>query len=336
MTSSGVSGKQKGLEVLANSRGIIGALAIDQRGALRSLFASAMNADAANIPAEKLVEFKEAVSTILTPYASSILLDPEVGLPAAKLRAKNAGLLLAYEQTGYDKNVPGRLPRLLKGWSVERLIEAGANGVKLLLYYSNTSAAEINAQKHGFIEKVGAECAAAAVPFFLELVSYREGMDEKSLEFARIKHEIVAAGIQEYSKPQYRVDILKVGMPVSLSFVEGSPTNSGQIAYTREHAKSEFLRVSELARVPFIYLSEGVSNATFQFGLELATEAKVPFSGVLCGRATWKEGVVVFVERGRAALDEWLRHEGVQNIHAVNQRISAATPWFAFRKAAGD
>ena len=79
---------------------------------MRSLFARAMNADAANIPAEKLIEFKEAVSTILTPYASSILLDPEVGLPAAKLRAKTAGLLLAYEQTGYDKNVPGRLPRL--------------------------------------------------------------------------------------------------------------------------------------------------------------------------------------------------------------------------------
>jgi tagatose 1,6-diphosphate aldolase len=335
MTSSEASGKQKGLEVLANSRGIIAALAIDQRGALRSLFASAMNADAANIPAEMLIEFKEAVSMILTPYASSILLDPEVGLPAAKLRAKAAGLLLAYEQTGYDKNVPGRLPRLLKGWSVQRLVEAGANGIKLLLYYSNSSTAEVSAQKNAFIEKVGAECAASAVPFFLELVSYREGMDEKSLEFARIKHEIVAAGIQQYSKPQYRVDILKVGMPVSLSFVEGSPANSGDFAYTREHAKNEFLRVSELARVPFIYLSEGVSNETFQFGLELAAEAKVPFSGVLCGRATWKDGVAVFVKQGRAALNGWLSHQGIQNIQAVNQRINGATPWFAFRKAAG-
>src|ERR1700760_1248032 len=210
MNSAESSGKQKGLEILANARGVIAALAIDQRGAMRSLFARAMNADAANIPAEKLIEFKEAVSTILTPYASSILLDPEVGLPAAKLRAKTAGLLLAYEQTGYDKNVPGRLPRLLEGWSVQKLIEAGANGVKLLLYYSNASAPEILAQKNAFVEKVGAECAAAAVPFFLELVSYREEMDEKSLEFARLKHEIVAAGIQEYSKPQYRVDILKV------------------------------------------------------------------------------------------------------------------------------
>ena len=47
-------------------------------------------------------EFKTAVTRILTPYATGILLDPEWGLPASKARAKNAGLLLAYENSGYD------------------------------------------------------------------------------------------------------------------------------------------------------------------------------------------------------------------------------------------
>ena len=47
---------------------------------------------------------------VLTPHASAILLDPEWGLPASRKRAKNAGLLLAYEKTGYDKTGPGRLP----------------------------------------------------------------------------------------------------------------------------------------------------------------------------------------------------------------------------------
>ncbi len=321
-------GKRKGLEAVADSRGIIAALAIDQRSALRSLFSRAMGVEAADVPPEKLSQFKEAVSSILTPHASAILLDPEYGLPAAAKRAKNAGLLLAYEQTAYDKNVPGRLPRLLDGWSVKRLIEAGANAIKLLLYYSSRSSAEINDFKYTFVEKVGAECAASDVPFFLELVSYAENMDEKGIEFARIKHEVVAAGMMEFSKPEYRVDILKVGMPVNLSFVEGSPSSAGEILHTREQAKQHFLFAAACASIPFIYLSEGVSNATFQFGLQLAAETGAKFSGVLCGRATWKDGVEIFVKQGPHALQDWLRREGVRNTENVNQRLGSATPWF--------
>ncbi len=322
------AGKQKGLEAVADSRGIIAALAIDQRSALRSLFSRAMGIEAANVPPEQLSQFKEAVSSILTPHASAILLDPEYGLPAAAKRAKNAGLLLAYEQTGYAKNVPGRLPSLLVGWSVKRLIEAGANAVKLLLYYSSWSSAETNGLKHAFVEDVGAECAASDVPFFLELVSYAENLDEKGIEFARIKQEVVAAGMREFSQPQYRVDVLKVGMPVTLAFVEGSPSAGGEILYTREQAKQHFLLAAGCASLPFIYLSEGVSNSTFQFGLQLAAEAGVKFSGVLCGRATWKDGVEIFVQQGPLALQDWLGREGVRNIENVNECLGSATPWF--------
>jgi tagatose 1,6-diphosphate aldolase len=328
MTSSLSSGKQKGLQAVADSCGIIAALAIDQRSALQTLFARAMGVAAADVPGENLSQFKEEVSSILTPHASAILLDPEYGLPAAAKRATNAGLLLAYEQTGYDKKVPGRLPRLLDQWSVQRLVEAGANAVKLLLYYSSRSPAEINEFKYAFVEKVGAECAASDVPFFLELVSYAENMDEKSIEFARIKHEVVAAGMSEFSKPRYRVDVLKVGMPVNLSFVEGSPSSDGAILHSREQAKQYFLSAAACASIPFIYLSEGVSNDAFRFGLELAAEAGVGFSGVLCGRATWKDGVEIFVKQGPHALQDWLGREGVRNIENVNECLGSARPWF--------
>ena len=90
--------------------------------------------------------------------------------------------------------MPGRFPHLLDQWSVPRLIEAGANAVKLLLYYSSRSSEEVNDFKYAFVERVGAECAASDIPFFLELVSYADGMDEKGIEFARIKHEVVAQG----------------------------------------------------------------------------------------------------------------------------------------------
>jgi tagatose 1,6-diphosphate aldolase len=122
---SGLStGKQKGLEAVADPRGIIAAIAIDQGSALRSLSWRAMGVESVEVPPERVSQFEEAVGAIVTPHASAILLDPEYGLPAAARRSKNAGLLLAFEQPGYDKSVPGRLPRPLDHWSVERLVEA--------------------------------------------------------------------------------------------------------------------------------------------------------------------------------------------------------------------
>jgi tagatose 1,6-diphosphate aldolase len=321
--------KRRGLEAVADARGIIAAVAIDQRSALRSLFARSMGIEPENVPADRLIQFKEAVSRILTPHASAILLDPEYGLPASRKRAKSAGLLLAYEKTGYDKKVPGRLPSLLDHWSVKRLAEAGADSVKLLLYYSCVSSAEINDIKYAFVQRVGAECAAAETPFFLELVSYAEGMEDKGIDFARMKPAVVTAGMKEFSKPQYHVDVLKVGVPVDLAYVEESPAAGAEILHTRAQAKEHFLQAAEVAGVPFLYLSEGVSNETFQFGLELAAEAGATFSGVLCGRATWKDGVAVFEERGAAALEDWLGREGVRNMENINQHLVAATPWFA-------
>src|SRR6266853_6811319 len=133
------AGKQRGLDAISTDRGIIAALAIDQRSALRKLFAdSGVAVD--DISTDLLVEFKSHVSRILTAHASAILLDPEYGLPAAVLRHKNAGLLFSYERTGYDKSIPGRLPSLLERFSVARLRETGADAIKVLLYYSPFSA----------------------------------------------------------------------------------------------------------------------------------------------------------------------------------------------------
>ena len=321
-------GKQKGLAAVADHRGTIAALAIDQRSALRSLFSKVSGQPPESVPADLMIRFKEAVSRILTPHASAILLDPEFGLSAASQRAKNAGLLLAYEKTGYDKSVRGRLPNLLDGYSVERLQQQGADCIKVLLYYSPFSTAEINSVKQAWVERIGAECAAADAPFFLELVSYHDDMDEKDAEFALIKPDSVTRSIEEFCQPRYRVDVLKVGVPVNMAFVESPTTASSAVLYSRKEAKTLFLRASQAASLPFIYLSEGVSNETFAFALELAAEAGVRFSGVLCGRATWKDGVSVFVQRGFAALEDWLQVHGVRNIQNVNAGLAAAHPWF--------
>jgi len=323
-------GKQKGLKAVSDSRGVIAAAAMDQRGSLKTAIAKEKGVDKKEVTATMLEEFKTAVSRVLTPHASAVLLDPEYGLPAALARAKNAGLLLAYEATGYDNTKPGRLPDLLDIWSVRRLVAAGADCIKILLYYTPFDPAEINDTKHAWVERIGAECLAADVPFFLEFVGYEEGADEKGLDFAKKKPEVVTRSMEEFSKPQYAVDVLKVEVPVTMAFVKGTRSCKGDSAYTRDEAKEYFRKAAAVAKKPFIYLSAGVSNDTFTETLDLASETGVNFSGVLCGRATWKDGMPIYSKQGAKALEDWLSDQGVKNIKNVNGRLTAAKPWFSF------
>jgi tagatose 1,6-diphosphate aldolase len=315
-------GKLAGLRRVSNERGVIAAAAMDQRGSLKKALGP-------NAGDKELEDFKSAVSEILTPYASAILLDPEWGLPAAKKRARNAGLLLAYEKTGYDKTGPGRLPDLLDHWSARRLKEAGADCVKILLYYTPFDPKDINDRKHAWVERIGDECRANDIPFFLEFVGYQDGADEKGIEYARDKPEIVKASMEEFTKDRYGVDVLKVEVPVNMKFVKGTRSFKGpDAAYTKDEAMHHFRAAASVATKPFIYLSAGVSNDEFNDALELAAEAGVKFNGVLCGRATWKDGIPVFAERGLSAFREWLQSEGAKNIQNVNERLKRATPWY--------
>jgi tagatose 1,6-diphosphate aldolase len=323
-------GKLAGLKRVSTDRGVIAAAAMDQRGSLQKSLAKEKGGDITDAMME---EFKSLVTEILTPHASAILLDPEWGLPASKRRAKNAGLLLAYEKTGYDKTGPGRLGDLLDHWSARRLKEAGADCVKILLYYTPFDPKKVNDQKHAWIERIGDECRANDVPFFLEFVGYEEGADEKGLEYAKKKPQIVTESMKEFTKDRYGVDVLKVEVPVNMKFVEGTKSFAGHKAYSKKEAIDLFHKAASVATKPFIYLSAGVSNAEFSETLELAGESGVKFNGVLCGRATWKEGIPVYAKQGADAFRKWLETEGVKNIENVNSKLKAATPWYSIYEA---
>lgn len=318
-------GKLSGLKRVSNNRGVIAAAAMDQRGSLQKSLGKEKGSPVGD---REMEEFKSLVTEVLTLHASAILLDPEWGLPASKRRAKNAGLLLAYEKTGYDKTGPGRLPDLLDLWSARRLKEAGADCVKILLYYTPFDPKDVNDRKHAWVERIGDECRANDVPFFLEFVGYEEGADEKGLDYAKKKPQIVMDSMKEFSKERYGVDVLKVEVPVNMKFVEGAKVYGGQKAYSKQEAMELFRKAAAVASKPFIYLSAGVSNAEFTEALELAAQAGVKFNGVLCGRATWKEGIPVYAKQGADAFRKWLQNEGVKNINNVNERLKAASSWY--------
>lgn len=320
------SGKLAGMKAVSTQRGTIAAAAMDQRGSLKKALAKEKGGEVGDA---MMREFKAAVTEVLTPHASAILLDPEWGLEASRKRSANAGLLLAYEQSGYDNTRPGRIPDLLREWSVRRLKEAGANSVKVLIYYTPFDDKAINAEKHAFVERIGDECRANDIPFFLEFVGYDPaGADEKGLDFARRKPGVVAGSMAEFTKDRYGVDVMKVEVPVNMKFVEGSRSYAGQTAYSKQEAMEHFRRAAQVATRPFIYLSAGVSNAEFTESLQLAAEAGVKFAGVLCGRATWKDGIPVYGKQGLDAFRKWLESEGVKNINNVNGCLTGASSWF--------
>ena len=318
-------GKLAGLKSVSDARGVIAAAAMDQRSSLQKTLAKERGAAA---DAHDLEVFKTLVTEVLTRHASAILLDPEFGLPASKQR-NGKGLLLAYEKTGYDATTQGRLPDLLDVWSVRRLKEAGADCIKILLYYTPFEKTAVNDLKHAWIERIGDECMYHDIPFFLEFVGYdADGGDEKSLDYAKKKPSIVSGSMAEFGKARYSVDVLKVEVPIEMSFVEGTRAFKGEKAYTRAEALQHFRDAEEMTHKPFIYLSAGVSNPVFIETLELAGESGTKYNGVLCGRATWKDGIAIYAKQGPDAFKAWLETTGVENINNVNKALKTASPWY--------
>ncbi|MEW4354812.1 tagatose-bisphosphate aldolase [Streptococcus pneumoniae] len=318
-------GKLRHLQNLSDENGVIGALAIDQRGSLKKMLASGK----IETGEDGIVTFKELISTELTPYATSILLDPEYGVPASKLRAEGAGLIVAYEKTGYDATEEGRFPDLLPNWSAKRIKELGGDAVKVLLYYDVDDKPEINDVKHAWVERVGSECVAEDIPYFLEIVTYdASNEDVKSAAYAKVKPHKVNEAMRVFSDARYNVDVLKVEVPVNMNFVEGYTAEGVEAVYTLDEAKAFFKEQAEVTHLPFIFLSAGVSAALFQETLRVAKAAGSNFNGVLCGRATWKDSVDVFANEGVEETRAWLASEGRKNIEDLNAvLLETAVSW---------
>ena len=274
-----------------------------------------------------LEEFKTLVTDVLTQHASAILLDPEFGLPASKHR-HGKGLLLAYEKTGYDATTPGRLPDLLDVWSVRRLKEAGADCIKILLYYTPFEKSHINDLKHAWIERIGDECLAHDIPFFLEFVGYdAEGGDEKSLEYAKKKPEIVSGAMAEFGKARYNVDVLKVEVPIEMAYVEGTQGVQGRKGvYARRGAgalpaggddDAQAIHLSVGGRVePGVYRDAGAG------GRSRARSSTACCAAARRGRTALRS----IAKQGADAFRQWLNTTGVENIENVNRGLQGCEP----------
>jgi tagatose 1,6-diphosphate aldolase len=144
------------------------------------------------------------------------------------------------------------------------------------------------------------------------------------LKVARLGHPV----LREKAKP---IPSPEIGSPRIQQLIddmfETMAEYGGTTAYSKKEAANHFKEAAQATTKPFIYLSAGVSNAEFTETLRLVSETGVKFNGVLCGRATWKDGIAVYAKQGADAFRKWLETEGVKNINAVNEALKGATSW---------
>lgn len=321
-------GKFEKLQKLSNADGVIAALAIDQRGSMKKMMIAAMGEERFTMDA--IYDFKKLVSQELTKSVSGILLDEQYGFLGIQAKNPQAGLIMSYEKTGYDVSTPGRLPELLPNESLERLKAKGADAAKVLVYYNPDEAQDILDVKHAFLERLGTEALAADIPIFVEPIVYDDQVtDAKSPEFAKLKPSKVIRTIKELTKDKYHIDILKVEVPVQFDLVEGFQNEGVTPVYSQEEAASYFEEASAAATRPFIYLSAGVSAPIFREELIFAGQHGARFSGILGGRATWRDGVEIYGKKGEQALLTWLDTQGKENVTELNDILKEyATPWY--------
>ena len=233
------------MQKLSDENGIISALAFDQRGALKRLMAQYQTEEPT---VDQMEELKVLVADELTKYASSMLLDPEYGLPATKALDEKAGLLLAYEKQVTTQQAQNACQTAWMFGLQNVLKEEGADAVKFLLYYDVDSSDELNQEKQAYIERIGSECVAEDIPFFLEILAYDEKIaDAGSVEYAKVKPHKVIGAMKVFSDPRFNIDVLKVEVPVNVKYVEGF--GDGEIVHSREEAAAFFKEQEEATKL---------------------------------------------------------------------------------------
>ncbi len=224
--------------------------AIDHRGALKEILHPV---DPTMTTDEEIMEWKKLMVELCRDKVSGLLIDPTYGAELLDITAK-CGWLLSIEKTGYRGGKEARATDLIENWSVAKMKQAGAAGVKMLLYYDPENIDLAKKQKALAI-KVSEECKRERMVFLLEPLSYKvEGSREKEvLTIARDLADV-------------EVDIWKYEYPGS------------------EWACEE---LSHILSSPWVLLSAGADYETYKQQLTIACRAGA--AGMAVGRAVWQE-----------------------------------------------
>jgi tagatose 1,6-diphosphate aldolase len=311
-------GKLRGLQQLADSKGIMAMCAIDHRGALRR----ALNGEnPAAVSYQDIVDFKLNLCQAVAPFASAILLDPEYGAGqaiAAGLLPASKGLLVSMEKTGYSGDSTARITELLPGWSVKKAKRMGASAVKLLIYF-RPDLKDVASKQLDLVARLADQCLEEDIAFLVEPVSYP--VEEKELinqgevsskKFAEIKPGLVIETARQITA--LPIDVLKAEFPADIKFEQ----DEGKLLKLCQE-------LNRASRLPWVLLSAGVDFNSFKKQVEIACKAGA--SGFLAGRALWQEGAKI---RSRAERMNFFRDTAASRLKELAEIAdNYGKPWYS-------
>jgi len=293
-------GKWRRLQQTAGASGTFTVLAIDHRGPLRRQLAKESPAGNTN---EALTALKRDIVRHLAPACTAVLLDPEISagqcVADGSMPAK-AGLIVALD-TGSTGDPLNLSTGLVVNWSVEKTVRMGASGVKMLLYY-HPDAPQAR-ERETLVRKVAADCMQYDIPFFLEPLSYASDGSHGPLPPEQRRKVVIETARRLVP---LGVDILKAEFPVDVSL---EPDEN----IWRDACKE----LTDASAVPWVLLSAGVSYDTFLKQVRVACEAGA--SGVVAGRAVWKEAVTL----NNLVRNEFLCSIGLQRMRRLRSLCEA-------------
>ena len=296
-------GKYRGLQQISSKLGSFTALALDHRQNLRK-------ANPAFVEDQALSDFKMDVTRTLAPYATAVLLDPEVAAAQAIAEGvlpMESGLIVSLESTGYTGEADARSPQVIPGWSVKKAKLMGANAVKLLVYYHPESTTATSTED--FVKQILEECQREDLVLMLETLSY--SLDGTSNLDSASKRKVVVETARIFGK--LSIDILKSEFPLAAE-------NTNEKEWLDACAE-----ISAVCPRPWILLSAAVDFSQYLQQVIAACESGA--SGIAVGRAVWKEAVMLAkVERLK-----YLQEIGIPRLARLTALSEAlAKPWTDF------
>jgi sulfofructosephosphate aldolase len=271
-------------------------LAIDQREALRAMFAEHQDAPVTD---EQITAFKVDAARELTPYASAVLLERQFALDAvldAGAIAPGCALIAAADHfTGDDREFVAEV-RIDEQVDPAWVKSVGGVAMKLLVLWRPD---EDPAGRVALVEDFVARCRAAGLISIVEPVSRgsRDGTPRSTEEW----NAGVLAAARELGG--LGADLYKAEVPLH---------GEGDEAEVRRYCAE----LTEAIDGPWVVLSTGVPHDLFPYAVRLACEEGA--SGFLAGRAVWRQ-VVGAADRGEA-----LRRHAVPRLRELGEIVDAA------------
>lgn len=283
-------------------------VAVDAGSGLAKLIRDARGSNALD---DDLYRFKRAVLRTLGPDASTLLVDATYGPRLLADYPPGCAPMMAFEADVYRISDADRITVLPDDLTVADFPGLGVRLLKFFMWYAPDDDPKLNARKCDLVEKVGADCAAHGVSFLMEPLVYHPTIASGTAAYAAIKPDLVRRTVAVFSQQRFKVDTLKIEVPVDLGFVAGW----GAPQRTRDEAMAAFRSATAAARgLRVVFLSAGVPFEQFEAALMMARESGARFNGFMCGRAIWNEAVAIFGAKGEATMIDWLMTTGRERL----------------------